>query len=148
MKQLRIKTLLPFACLALLSIVALFYAGNHSAKDTNTYNQADTVWITIAAALVFLMTTGLAFFYGGMVHRKNVLSTMIKSVVAAGVVSVLWVVAGYSLCFGESINGIIGNPFTHFFYKDVVAGKPWVGAPTIPLLLFSLYQLMFAIITP
>lgn len=63
MKQLRIKTLLPFACLALLSIVALFYAGNHSAKDTNTYNQADTVWITIAAALVFLMTTGSIFLW-------------------------------------------------------------------------------------
>lgn len=148
MKSLRVKTLLPFGCLALLSVFALFYAGNHSAKDTNTYNAADTVWITISAALVFLMTTGLAFFYGGMVHRKNVLSTMIKSVVAAGVVSVWWVVVGYSLCFGESLNGIIGNPFTHFFFKNVVAGKPWVGAPTIPLLLFSLYQLMFAIITP
>jgi Amt family ammonium transporter len=94
------------------------------------------------------MTPALAFFYGGMVHRKNVLSTMIKSVVAAGVVSVLWVVVGYSLCFGESIHGIIGNPFTHFFFKDVVAGKPWGAAPTIPLLLFSLFQLMFAIITP
>lgn len=148
MKSLRIKTLLPFACMALLSVIALFFAGNHSVKDTNIYNQADVVWICVSTALVFLMTTGLAFFYGGMVHRKNVLSTMIKSVVAAGVVSVLWVVVGYSLCFGESINGIIGNPFTHFFFKDVVSGKPWVGAPTIPLLLFSLFQLMFAIITP
>lgn len=62
------------------------------------------------------MTTGLAFFYGGMVHRKNVLSTMIKSVVAAGVVSVLWVVVGFSLCFGESVHGIIGNPSTFFFF--------------------------------
>ncbi|MCX6210116.1 MAG: ammonium transporter, partial [Bacteroidetes bacterium] len=148
MKQLSIKKSLPFLGLLLLAIIALFFSNNDSAKDTNVYNQADMVWIIVATALVFLMTPALAFFYGGMVHRKNVLSTMIKSVVATGVVSVLWVVVGYSLCFGESINGIIGNPFTHLFFKDIVAGKPWGGAPTIPLLLFSLFQLMFAIITP
>ena len=148
MKQLTIKKSLPFICLLLLAIVALFFSNNNVVKDANVYNQADVVWIIVATALVFLMTPALAFFYGGMVHRKNVLSTMIKSVVAAGVVSVLWVVVGYSLCFGESINGIIGNPFTHLFFKNVVAGKPWVAAPTIPLLLFSLFQLMFAIITP
>lgn len=148
MKQLTIKKSLPFICLTLLAIVALFFSNNSVAKDANTYNQSDVVWIIVATALVFLMTPALAFFYGGMVHRKNVLSTMIKSVVAAGVVSVLWVVVGYSLCFGESINGIIGNPFTHLFFKNVVAGKPWMAAPTIPLLLFSLFQLMFAIITP
>ena len=148
MKQLSIKKSLPFLGLLLLAIIALFFSNNDSAKDTNVYNQADMVWIIVATALVLLMTPALAFFYGGMVHRKNVLSTMIKSVVATGVVSVLWVVVGYSLCFGESINGIIGNPFTHLFFKDIVAGKPWGGAPTIPLLLFSLFQLMFAIITP
>jgi len=148
MKPIRIKLVLPFACLLILSVLALFFSNNNNVKDTNIYNQADMVWIIVATALVFLMTPALAFFYGGMVHRKNVLSTMIKSVVAAGVVSVLWVVVGYSLCFGESIHGIIGNPFTHFFFKDVVAGKPWGAAPTIPLLLFSLFQLMFAIITP
>ncbi|WP_288097558.1 ammonium transporter, partial [Hydrotalea sp.] len=98
--------------------------------------------------LVFLMTPGLAFFYGGMVHRKNVLSTMIKSVVAAGIVSILWVVIGYSLAFGDSIGGFIGNPATHFFFKGVASGAPWIGAPTIPLTLFALFQLMFAIITP
>ena len=148
MKSIRIKLVLPFACLLILSVVSLFFSNNNVVKDTNIYNQADVVWIIVATALVFLMTPALAFFYGGMVHRKNVLSTMIKSVVAAGVVSVLWVVVGYSLCFGESIYGIIGNPFTHLFFKDVVAGKPWGSAPTIPLLLFSLFQLMFAIITP
>ncbi|CAF3949062.1 unnamed protein product [Rotaria sp. Silwood1] len=148
MKPLSIKKSLPFFCLLVLAVTALFFSNNHPPKDTNVYNQADTVWIIVATALVFLMTPALAFFYGGMVHRKNVLSTMIKSVVAAGVVSVLWVVVGYSLCFGESINGIIGNPFTHLFFKDIVAGKPWSGASTIPLLLFSLFQLMFAIITP
>lgn len=148
MKQVTLKKSLPFFCLFLLAIIALFFSNHHTAKDTNVYNQADIVWIIVATALVFLMTPALAFFYGGMVHRKNVLSTMIKSVVAAGVVSVLWVVVGYSLCFGESINGVIGNPFTHLFFKDVIGAKPWVGATSIPLLLFSLFQLMFAIITP
>jgi Amt family ammonium transporter len=83
-----------------------------------------------------------------MVHRKNVISTMMKSVVAAGVVSVLWIAVGFSLAFGEDIGGFIGNPFTFWFYKDVGSGAPWSLAPTIPLTLFSLFQLMFAIITP
>ncbi len=68
--------------------------------------------------------------------------------VAAGVVSVIWVVVGYSLCFGKDINGLIGDPTTHLFFKGVNSGEPWVGAPTIPKTLFSLFQLMFAVITP
>jgi Amt family ammonium transporter len=115
---------------------------------TKVYNSADIAWIIVATALVFLMTPGLAFFYGGMVHRKNVISTMIKSVVAAGVVGVLWVVVGFSLCFGDSIGGLIGDPTTFLFFKNVSSGEPWSLAPTIPLTLFSLFQLMFAIITP
>jgi Amt family ammonium transporter len=73
---------------------------------------------------------------------------MIKSMVAAGIISIVWVAVGYSLSFGESLGGIIGNPLTHAFFKDVASGEPWVGAPTIPKTLFSLFQLMFAIITP
>ncbi|MCL4641690.1 MAG: ammonium transporter [Olivibacter sp.] len=94
------------------------------------------------------MTPGLAFFYGGMVHRKNVISTMIKSVVAAGIVSVIWVIVGFSLCFGDSIGGFIGDPKTFLFFNNVISGEPWGGGPTIPLSLFALFQLMFAIITP
>jgi Amt family ammonium transporter len=94
------------------------------------------------------MTPGLAFFYGGMVHRKNVISTMIKSVVAAGIVTVLWVVVGFSLAFGDSIGGFIGNPFTFLFFNNVASSAPWSLAPTIPLGLFAVFQLMFAIITP
>src|SRR5439155_13619400 len=82
------------------------------------------------------------------VHRKNVLSTMIKSIVASGIVSVLWVVVGFSLCFGKSVHGLIGDPTTFFFFKNVSSGAPWSLAPTIPLSLFALFQLMFAIITP
>ncbi|HET7898976.1 MAG TPA: ammonium transporter, partial [Flavisolibacter sp.] len=84
------------------------------------------------------------------VHRKNVISTMIKSVVAAGIVSVLWIVVGYSLSFGPSLGGlgIIGDPSSHLFFKNVASGAPWSLGPTIPLTLFALFQLMFAIITP
>jgi Amt family ammonium transporter len=94
------------------------------------------------------MTPGLAFFYGGMVHRKNILSTMIKSVVAAGVITVLWIVCGFSLAFGESIGGIIGNPKTFLFFQGVNSSPSWSLAATIPLSLFAVFQLMFAIITP
>lgn len=73
---------------------------------------------------------------------------MIKSVVAAGVVSVLWIVVGFSLAFGESIGGFIGNPMTFLFFKGVSSGAPWSLAPTVPLTLFSFFQLMFAVITP
>jgi Amt family ammonium transporter len=83
-----------------------------------------------------------------MVHRKNILSTMIKSFVATGIVSVLWVTVGFSLSFGESIGGFIGNPLSHLFFNGVSSSAPWAGAPTIPLMLFALFQLMFAIITP
>ena len=141
------KRFTPFLVLALIAIGATFIAPLPNFDD-GKYNVADIAWILVATALVFLMTPGLAFFYGGMVNRKNVLSTMMKSVVAAGLVGVLWIVVGYSLCFGTSLNGIIGNPTTHFLYKGVASGAPWSLAPTIPKSLFSMFQLMFAIITP
>ncbi len=143
-----IKKVLPFGFLLTIAISTLFIKVSPNFADESQYNQADITWILVATALVFIMTPGLAFFYGGMVHRKNVLSTMIKSVVAAGVVGVLWIVVGYSLCFGESIHGFIGNPFTHLFFKDVTSASPWPLAPTIPRTLFAFFQLMFAVITP
>jgi Amt family ammonium transporter len=143
------RNLVPFLVLAAIAIAALFVPSVTTFDDAaKVYNAADIGWIIVATALVFLMTPGLAFFYGGMVHRKNVLSTMMKSVVAAGIVSILWVTVGYSLCFGESVGGFIGNPSTHLFFKGVMSGGPWSLAPTIPLALFALFQLMFAIITP
>jgi len=144
------KQIAPFLVLAVIAVASLFIP-SLAPKEGVEYSSADIAWIIVATALVFLMTPGLAFFYGGMVHRKNVLSTMMKSVVAAGVVSVLWVVVGFSLCFGDTIGGFIGNPTTFLFFKNVFSGAPVLqgGAPmTIPLLLFSLFQLMFAIITP
>lgn len=148
MNKFSFKRVIPFGILTIVAIAAIFIPTFQNFADESKYNQADVTWILISTALVFLMTPGLAFFYGGMVHRKNVISTMIKSVAAAGVVSVLWVIVGYSLCFGESVNGFIGNPSTHFFFKNVASAEPWSLAPTIPRTLFSMYQLMFAIITP
>ncbi|WP_214447740.1 ammonium transporter [Flavihumibacter rivuli] len=148
MSKLTTKQVAPFLVLAAVAVGALFIPSLPNFDDGGKYSAADIAWIIVATALVFLMTPGLAFFYGGMVHRKNVISTMIKSVVAAGVVSILWVTVGYSLSFGESIGGFIGNPATHLFFKGVNSGAPWSLAPTIPLSLFALFQLMFAIITP
>lgn len=144
-----VRDRLPFLVLLLIALASIFVPTSPIFEDSqDSYVGADIAWILISTALVFLMTPGLAFFYGGMVHRKNVISTMIKSTVAAGVVSVIWITFGYSLSFGESINGFIGNPMTHFFFKDVINGAPWSLAPTIPKTLFSMFQMMFAIITP
>jgi Amt family ammonium transporter len=147
MSKLTSKTAAPFIVLLLVSLAAIFIPTLPNFDD-GKYNGADVAWLIVATALVFLMTPGLAFFYGGMVTRKNVISTMIKSLIAAGVISVLWIVVGYSLAFGPDIKGVIGDPTAHFFFKGVNSGHPWVGAPTIPLTLFALFQLMFAIITP
>ena len=148
MSKITVKRLLPFLILVVVAVIAMFIPSLAPTVDDSKYNQADMAWMLVATALVFLMTPALGFFYGGMVNRKNVLSTMMKSVVAAGVVGVLWIVVGYSLCFGDDFHGFIGNPATHLFYKGVTSGAPWVGAPTIPKSLFSMFQLMFAIITP
>jgi ammonium transporter, Amt family len=148
MRKMTLKQVAPFLILAAIAVASIFIKPVADFADTSKYNGADVAWIIVATALVFLMTPGLAFFYGGMVHRKNVISTMIKSVVAAGIVSILWIVVGYSLAFGDSIGGLIGNPMTHLFFKGVNSGEPWGLAPTIPKTLFSLFQLMFAIITP
>ena len=149
--QSTLKRFLPFVVLAAIAIAAIFVPAVANFDGSKDYSAADTGWIIVATALVFLMTPGLAFFYGGMVHRKNVISTMIKSIVAAGVVSVLWVTVGFSLCFGESLGGFIGSPSTFLFFNNVASGAPQLPGGsmfTIPLTLFALFQLMFAIITP
>src|SRR5207342_3115280 len=121
MGKMTFKQVAPFLVLALIAIAATLVP-TVTNFDKGTYNAADIAWIIVATALVFLMTPGLAFFYGGMVHRKNVISTMIKSMIAAGIISVLWVVVGYSLSFGKSIGGFIGDPSTHFMFRGVNSG--------------------------
>jgi Amt family ammonium transporter len=112
----------------------------------------DVAWMLTATGLVLLMTPGLSFFYGGMVRIKNVISTMLQSFIALGVISILWVVVGFSLAFGESLGGqgrgLIGNPLTYFMFSRVGSATHPDLAPTIPLVLFALFQLKFAIITP
>ena len=146
----RKKALLPFLLLAAIVIVSLVLPSSirSNAAESLKINGADTAWMLTATALVLLMTPGLAFFYGGMVNKKNVISTMLQSFISMAVITVLWVVVGFSLAFGDSIGGIIGNPSTYFMMKGVINDKPWNLAPTIPLMLFAFYQLKFAIITP
>jgi ammonium transporter, Amt family len=148
MIKLTIKRLTPFLILAIVSVIAIFIKADSVFDGSKIYSGSDIAWIIVATALVFLMTPGLAFFYGGMVNRKNVLSTMIKSFVAAGIVSIIWLVFGFSMSFGPSIHGIIGNPLHFAFFRGVFSSMPWPGGPTIPMPLFALFQLMFAIITP
>src|SRR5215216_1483427 len=107
MKKVGLKEIIPFAVLTIAAICSLFFPTEEVFADTSKYSTGDITWVIVATALVFLMTPGLAFFYGGMVNRKNVLSTMIKSVVAAGVISILWITVSFSLAFGDSIGGFI-----------------------------------------
>lgn len=116
--------------------------------SVSTISWADTAWMLSATALVLIMTPGLAFFYGGMVSKKNVISTMLQSFICMALITILWVVVGFSLAFGESIGGVIGNPTTYFMMNHVLQAQPWPLAPTIPLILFAFFQLKFAIITP
>ncbi|MCC6412323.1 MAG: ammonium transporter [Saprospiraceae bacterium] len=143
------KWILPFVLLAVLAVAALWApASPDSEADLTALNSADMAWMLMAAGLVLLMTPGLSFFYGGMVSFRNVVSTMLQGFISLGVVSVLWVVVGFSLAFGDSMGGFIGNPGTFFLFKGVGLGPNTALAPTIPLLLFALFQLKFAIITP
>jgi len=111
-------------------------------------NYTDVAWILTATIFVLMMTPGLSFFYGGMVRQKNVISTILQSFIAMGVISVLWVVFGFSLAFGNDIGGFVGNPATFFMFNGVGAKTNALLSPTIPLALYALFQMKFAIITP
>jgi Amt family ammonium transporter len=106
----------------------------------------DTAWVLGAAALVLFMTPGLALFYGGLVRSKNVLGTMMQSIAAIAIVSIVWVLVGYTLAFGPDVGGVIGG-LTHIGFQGV-GETPHALAPTLPHSAFAAFQLMFAIITP
>lgn len=110
------------------------------------FDTGNTGFMLLATSLVMLMTPGLAFFYGGLVGRRNVLSIMIQSFVSMGVTTVLWFAVGYSLCFSGGEGGVIGNLDLAFF-RGIDPGASF-GGGRIPLLVFIAYQMMFAIITP
>jgi Amt family ammonium transporter len=109
-------------------------------------NAGDTAWMLVATGLVFFMMPGLALFYGGLVGEKNVLATMAQSFIAIGVISVLWIVVGYSLAFGPDHTWFIGG-FQYVMLRGI-GTTPSVFAPDIPPLLFMVFQMMFAVITP
>lgn len=142
------RAVLPFALLLVVSVLALFIPAVPKGIVTDGIVAGDVAWMLAATALVLLMTPGLAYFYGGMIDTKNIISTMLQSFIAMGVISVLWIVVGFSLAFGDSQGGFIGDPSSFFMFQNVLDGQPWSLAPTIPLVLFALFQLKFAIITP
>src|SRR6266699_5150531 len=139
---------IPFALVATVSVLGAFFRAAPQAVTGGPLNSGDVAWMLTATGLVLLMTPGLSFFYGGMVRTKNVVSTMLQSFVAMAVISLLWIVVGFSLAFGDSIHGLIGNPATFFMFTRVGAETHPDLAPTIPLIVFALFQLKFAIITP
>ena len=139
---------IPLLILLAVGLLATLLPALPTTIVTEGINAGDTAWMLCATALVLLMTPGLAFFYGGMVNSKNVISTMLQSFSAMGIISLLWIVVGFSLAFGSSIGGFVGDPRTFFLFKGVLDGKPWSLMPTVPLMLFAFFQMKFAIITP
>ncbi len=111
------------------------------------FNTGNTGFMLVATSLVMLMTPGLAFFYGGLVSRKNVLTIMLQSFVSMGWTTILWVTVGFTMCFGGDIGGIIGNG-QYLFLHGITTQTVFASSANIPLLLFVAYQMMFAIITP
>lgn len=110
-------------------------------------DSGDTAWVLISTALVMLMTPGLALFYGGMVRRKNVLATIMHSFVAIALISIQWILIGYTLSFGPDVNGLIGN-LDWIGLRGVGLSPNADYAPTVPHMAFMIYQAMFAVITP
>src|SRR6201985_2407772 len=144
------KRYFPFALIVGILILTFIFPSVefHNTATNPKFDTGDIAWMLMSTALVLIMTPGLAFFYGGMVNKKNVISTMLQSVICMVIITVMWGIFGFSLAFGDSIHGIIGNPSTFFMMKGMLGNATWKLAPTIPLLLFAMYQLKFAIITP
>jgi Amt family ammonium transporter len=157
----RVRMHLYFSCLLFLFVMGATVTGAADATLSTVPNAAqlalaakpvidsgDNAWMLVSTALVLMMTApGLILFYGGLVRSKNVLSTMMHSLVLMGVMSLLWMVFGYSVAFGEG-NSFFGNPLQYLFLKGVGATPNADYAPTVPHQTFMLFQMMFAIITP
>jgi Amt family ammonium transporter len=154
-----VKKLLYFSCLVLLFLLPAVHGGaaesvsagsqlQAGAPPVAAINTGDNAWLLASSALVLMMTApGLILFYGGLVRTKNVLSTMMHSLILMALISALWMVCGYSMAFAPG-NAFCGNPLTHLFLKGGGAAPNADYAPTIPAQTFMLFQMMFAIITP
>ncbi len=148
-KPMKKKWVIMFALMALVDIGGIFSPeGVTLWESDDAVDTADVAWMITATIFVLMMTPGLSFFYGGMVGKKNVISTILQSFIAMGLVSVIWVVVGFSLSFGSDIGGVIGDLRTFFMFDGVGGKTDALLAPTIPLALFALFQMKFAIITP
>ena len=141
------RWIILMVAMTMIALSGLMVSEPSFACDWDTISAADVAWLITATIFVLMMTPGLSFFYGGMVGAKNVISTMLQSFIAMGLISVLWVVIGFSLCFGDDIGGVIGNPLTFLMFRGV-GGATYVtpsgnilGGPTIPLALFALFQM-------
>lgn len=143
------RWIILMAILVVISVMGLFAPEQPElwTVDSNV-NNADVAWMITATIFVLMMTPGLSLFYGGMVRQKNVISTILQSFIAMGVISIIWVFFGFSLAFGDDIGSFVGNPATFFMFDGVGAKTDPLLAPTIPLALFALFQMKFAIITP
>ncbi len=147
------RWIILFSVLLLISILGLFSTEpSDFFKLGEGVNTANVAWMITATIFVLMMTPGLSFFYGGMVRTKNVISTMLQSFIAMGIISVIWVFFGFSLAFGSDLGHFVGNPTTFFMFKGVGGGidddlSQALGL-TIPLALYALFQMKFAIITP
>ncbi len=149
MEKVKKRWLIPLGLMLATALLGvLFSQPPTKVSQGGAIEYGDVAWMLTASGLVLLMTPGLAFFYGGMVSNRNIVSTMLQSFIALGVVSIVWAVLGFSLAFGDSIGGVIGNPFTFFMLNGVGGATHPTLSPTIPLALFALFQMKFAIITP
>ncbi|HNX48357.1 MAG TPA: ammonium transporter [Methanomassiliicoccales archaeon] len=136
---------LKFALLLALALVALPLISNPVAAADGEVDSGDTAWLMISTGLVFIMTPAVAFFYGGMLRKSNFLSMLGQSILIIGVVTIIWVLFGYSLTFGTDQGGLIGD--AEYLMLNGVDLVPNAIAPTVPHILFMMYQGMFAIIT-
>ncbi|MCR5887164.1 ammonium transporter [Hymenobacter sp. J193] len=134
--------------LFLAALAAAFIEVPHPAAAAGSLNGADMAWMLTATAFVLIMTPGLSFFYGGMVRPKNVISTMLQSFVALGIITIVFYFVGFSLAYGDSWHGLIGNPLTFAMLRNVGTAPNPAFAATIPFVLYFAFQLKFAIITP
>jgi Amt family ammonium transporter len=152
-KRMKKRWIILFVILLGVSIIGLFVDEiSGSFEFGEGVNTANVAWMITATIFVLMMTPGLSFFYGGMVRSKNVISTILQSFIAMGVISVIWVFFGFSLAFGRDVGHFIGHPITYFMFNHVDGGvhdefSKAIGL-TIPLALYALFQMKFAIITP
>lgn len=154
------RWIISFSIITIVAITSLFWTSTNNLKNQflpeTEINVADVAWLLTSSSFVLLMTPGLSFFYGGMVGKKNVISTMLQSFICLGVVSLVWVLVGFSMAFGSSLGftidgqyyGILGNPFDFAFFNNVGVLPHKELASTLPFVLFALFQMKFAVITP